>query len=662
MVKSMPKKLIIILSLLSLIFIFFLYRIYDLAYLHRSNYQNEAKNIKEIYVTGSTAPRGRILDINGNILVDNIGINTIYYHKPSNITLKEELLIAESLAQLTNFNYEYNPSKLKEFYMLKYKDKVDNLITKEEYELYSKRKLSAKDLEEMKLDRITIAMLESLTELEKYCSYFYFLMNDGYSYDNKCLIKDITDEVYASIVESDLPGIFGEIEWTRKYLYNDTLKTIFGEISSSLPAEKEYLLDEGYSLTDQVGISGLEEYYEDYLKGEKALYQVSADNTLKLVKEAKSGNDLILEIDINIQLEVETIIKEEMLKAKKNANTEFYKESYALVSDPTTGAIKAIAGIRLITNNRDYSFQDVSINVIKNAYTVGSAVKGASMAVGYKENIIDIGTTITDSCVKLANLPAKCSYKRLGSLNDIEALALSSNYYQFIIALGVMGYNYTYNMEAEASIAAFNTYRHTFAEFGLGTYTGIDLPKESTGLKGSTIAPDLLMNLAIGQYDLYTPMQMLQYINTIASSGKRLKLNLMNSIKKDDEILLANEKTVLNEVSLDTQYLNRIQTGFNSVMKNGTGYWYINNKINAAGKTGTSESYIDSDFDGTLESFVLSNTFLMYAPYENPKYSLVVISPNTSNLNSSSSYRSPVNRLIARSINDYLITYYDLTT
>ena len=652
----MPKKLVLIITLITLIFAVFIIRVYHLAYKEKEYYLKEARNINEVYVTGSSAPRGRILDINGNILVDNIGVNTIFYHRQSGITLKEELNTAEALAKLTNFEYAYNKSKLKEFYMIKYSDKVDLLITREEYKLYNERKLTSADLEQLKLERITDEMLDNMSDLEKYSSYFYFLMNDGYSYDNKCLLSDVSDKVYASILEANLPGVFGEMEWKRVYLYDDTLKTIFGSISNSLPKEKEHLLSEGYSLTDKVGISGLEEYYEEYLKGEKAIYKVGSNNTLELVSEAKRGNDLVLNIDINIQLEVESIMKEEMLKAKKTANTEFYKESFALVSDPLTGNIKAIAGIRLITNGKDYSFQDVSINVIKNAYTVGSAVKGASMSVGYKEKVIDIGTKITDSCVKLANMPAKCSYKRLGTLNDIQALALSSNYYQFIIALGIMGYDYTYNMKAIATEEHFNTYRRTFAEFGLGTKTEIDLPHESTGLKGSTIAPDLLMNLAIGQYDLYTPVELLQYINTIATSGSRLKLNIMNSIKNDEEVILTNEVKELNKVNLEEKYFERIQEGFNSVMRSGTGYWYVNQNINAAGKTGTSESYIDSDNDGTLESFVLSNTFLMYAPFDNPKYSIVVISPNTSNLDSNSTYRSPVNRLIARRINDFLFS------
>ena len=226
-----------------------------------------------------------------------------------------------------------------------------------------------------------------------------------------------------------------------------------------------------------------------------------------------------------------------------------------------------------------------------------------------------------------------------------------------MIALGISGNKYYYNMKATVNENDFETYRNTFKEYGLGTKTYIDLPHEGVGLKGTKIAPDLLLNLSIGQYDLYTPVGLLQYINTIANNGSRLKLNLMHSIKNGDEVILENEAEELNKVNLSNKYMNRIQEGLKEVIKSGTGYWYINQNISAAGKTGTSESYIDTDYDGNLDSYVLSNTFLMYAPFDNPKYSIVVISPNTSNLKSKSKYRAPVNRLIARNINDLLFSY-----
>jgi len=129
----------------------------------------------------------------------------------------------------------------------------------------------------------------------------------------------------------------------------------------------------------------------------------------------------------------------------------------------------------------------------------------------------------------------------------------------------------------------------------------------------------------------------------------------MHSIKSEDGIIVNREKEVINKVNLEEKYLKRIQEGLREVIKTGTGYWYVNPKIEAAGKTGTSESYIDSDYDGVMDAYVLSNTFAMYGPFDNPKYSLVVISPNVSNLDAKSSSYAPVNRLIARKVSDLLL-------
>lgn len=647
----MVKRFSLFSSLLVIVFSFFLYRVISLVYYSHGYYISEYKRLTENYTTGGSAPRGRILDINGKVIVDNIGTPQIVYHKIENITLKKELEIASKLVVLTNYRYSYKEGQLKEFYMVLYPDNCNKLITDKEREKYKRREISKKELEALKLDRITEEMIEELTPLEKYSSYFYYLMNDGYAYSNKVLLENITEAEYASILEENLDGVFGNMRWDRVYLYGDTLKSILGTISNSLPKEKMDLLSDGYTYQDRVGISGLEEQYEEYLRGEKAVYKI-VNNNLELVKEAKRGKDLVLEIDIDIQVEVENIIKKQMEIAKKQANTEFYRESYALIGEPKTGAIKAIAGIRRLDNGE---YQDVSIGVIQNAYTVGSAVKAASISVGYQQKVIDIGTKFQDSCIKLENLPLKCSYKTLGTLNDLKALALSSNVYQFRIALAVSNNPYYYNRKAVVKKEDFDIYRNVFKEYGLGDLTGIDLPNEQKGLQGTLVAPDLLLNLAIGQYDLYTPVELMQYINTIANDGKRLKLNLMHSIQDGTEEIIKNEIQVLNQVQLEEKYRERIRLGLREVMKSGTGYWYMNSNIASAGKTGTSESYIDTNYDGKLDSFVISNTFLMYAPYDNPKYSIVVISPNTSNINGKTKYRSPVNRLIARNINDFLL-------
>jgi cell division protein FtsI/penicillin-binding protein 2 len=285
---------------------------------------------------------------------------------------------------------------------------------------------------------------------------------------------------------------------------------------------------------------------------------------------------------------------------------------------------------------------------------MGSVVKGATIAVGYQNNIIDIGTKMTDSCIKLYMVPEKCSFKKLGVLDDITALMNSSNYYQFQIAIGLTGNAYKYNMKLNATSEHFKTYRDTLESFGLGGLTGIDLPYEQKGIQGKIISDDLLLNLSIGQYDTYTPIQLTQYINTIANGGIKLVPSLMKQIKDKDNIILENDYQILSEVELDEKYFSRIREGMNLVLMKGTGRGYVNYSLNPAGKTGTSESFYDSNNDNKNDVKTITKAFAGFIPYNNPKYSVVVISPHISYDNPKNSYISNVNRHITRAITDFL--------
>lgn len=580
-----------------------------------------------VYVSGGSAPRGRILDTNGKVLVDNLGVKTIYYNKIKGISTSEEIEIAKKLASILSVD-EGSILEQKEFWLVN-NNNGSNLITEEEYKLLDERKLSSSDLYDLKIERITEDMLNEEDELFRECAKVYSLMNDGYVYSKKEILKRVSDEEYAKVIESNIPGVTGELSWERIYLYGDTLRNILGSIGSIPSEEVDEYLSNGYELTDIVGISYLEKEYEEYLKGKKAKYLVNSDNTLTLVEEEQRGNDLVLSIDIDIQMKAEEIIKDKILLGKKYPNTDYYKDSYALVSNPLTGEIIAMAGIRL---NSDDTWSDISLNTINKSFTIGSAVKGATIAVGYQNNLIEMDKYITDSCVKLYLTPQKCSFKSLGRINDLTALAYSSNYYQFMIAIALTGNTYTPNMKLNATEEHFKIYRDMLASFGLGAITNIDLPGETTGIIGSTVADDLLLNLAIGQYDTYTPIEVLQYINSMAS-GTRMSLSLMKEIRNDDEVIVKNEIEVLNDVAVDEEYLNRIREGLTLVLKEGTGKIYVRDDLLAAGKTGTSESFYDSDNDGKVDVQTITSTFAGYFPNEDPKYSVVVITPNISHNN-----------------------------
>lgn len=579
-----------------------------------------------IYVNGTSAPRGRILDTNGKVLVDNIGVKTIYYNKIKGIKSSDELKIAAYLVEILDVD-EGNDKELKSYYLVTNNNGKD-LITKEEYDLLEKRKLTKEDIENKKIERITDEMINYDSTTKK-IAHVYNLMNNGYIYSKKEIAKNVSEGEYAKIIESKIPGVTGELSWERVYLYGDTLKNVFGRVGSITKELKNDYLNNGYELTDLVGISYLEKEYEEYLKGKKAKYKVGSDYSLTKVNEEEKGYDLVLSIDIDLQMKVEEIIKDKINLGKRYGNTEYFKDGYAIVSNPLTGEILALGGQRL---NDDNSFSDISLNTTNKSYTIGSAVKGATIGVGYKYNLITPGAFINDACVKLYLVPEKCSFKRLGKVNDLTALANSSNYYQYMIAIKLTGNNYKPNVKLNATKEHFDIYRNMLASFGLGVKTEIDLPGEETGIIGSTIADDLLLNLSIGQYDTYTPLEVLQYINSVAS-GKRMKLSLMKEIRNKDNVILKNDINILNDVDLDEDSLERIREGMRLVLSEGTGKFYVPQGFDFAGKTGTSESFLDTNNDGKVDTATISSTFTGFYPSEDPKFSLVVITPNISHKN-----------------------------
>ena len=632
-----------------LIMLFFIICVKLITIINKHDYYSELLiNKTQITVLGATAPRGRILDTNGNVLVDNKPVKAIYYTKLKGIKIQDEIMISEVLSGILDIK-EATIDMQKKYYLLV--NNSNNLVTEEEKKMLQERKITSKDLYNIKLSRITDEMLLGIN---KKAVYIYYLMQDGYLNQKKLITSKISEEAYAKIMELDLPGITGELTWERYYPYGDTLKEVFGKVGNIPKEEKEYYLNQGYELNDLVGISYLEKKYDNYLKGEKALYKVDKNWKLIKIKEETKGSDLVLAIDIDLQLYIEDIIKDIITKGKKYAKTDYYNETYALVGNPNNGEIISLVGVRM---NKDGTFSDVSLNNINKSWTMGSAVKGATISVGYKYNIIEPNKYVLDSCVKLEYVPLKCSHKRLGKINDLTALQESSNYYQYIIAINSTGNTYKPNMHLDVTLDDFNRYRDILKSYGLGIITGIDLPGEKIGIIGNKIAPDLLLNLAIGQYDTYTPIEMLQYINSIAS-GKRMSLSLMRNITSKEDVLIEHEFRILNEIPLENSHLERIREGFRLVLSKGTGRYYVPQNVGFAGKTGTSESFLDTNNDGIIDTSTITKTFVGYYPYDSPKYSIVVIAPNIAVKNNNNAPIYTGASKITKKITSYLVENY----
>ena len=662
------KRYIFMMVIIIVFFLVITIRLFDIEVLKYHDYTEMLSIATEKIVSGPSAPRGRIYDRNYKLIVDNQAKKTIYYKKEDSVTKKEEISLAYTIANIIEVDHtKLSDYRLKTFYCDNYPELCKAKITDSEWKKYQQRKLTNTDIETLKFDRITEDELNKYTALDREAAYIYYLMNRGYSYAEKIIKnKDVTEEEYAKISENidSLHGFNTKIDWERIYLYGDTFKSILGSVSTDTQGIPKELVDsylsKGYKLDDRVGTSYLEYQYEDYLKGTKAVYKIN-NHEYELISQGKRGNDIVLTIDIELQKALENILAEEVLKAKKERNTKYYNRSFAVISNPNTGEILAMAGKQVITN-KDGKTEviDYTPGIVTLPITPGSIVKGASMMVGYKYGAIKIGTVQKDECIKIKSTPEKCSWRTMGNINDLYALRYSSNVYQYKIAIKVGKGNYRYNQGLKIDESAFDKYRNMYASFGLGVKTGIDLPVESLGYMGSSKLPGHLLDFSIGQYDTYTPIQLSQYINTIANGGTRLKPYLLKEVYAPSindknilgELIYASEKEILGKVDIDKKYMDRVRLGFNQVVTSGLGYGYMGKYNNSSGKTGTSQSFIDTNNDGKIDTETITTSFVGYSPSNSPKMSIVVVSPDISTPNAN--YQSTVTkRISSRIVNKY---------
>ena len=670
LIEKRYKILVIIIFIIMAILLICLFNV---QIMKNKFYQEKLDELTVTIIEGDSTPRGRIYDRNGVLIVDNTSVRTIYYKKQNKITTKEEIDMAYLVAEYIDVNYDkLTDDMLKKFWILNNSDKAKKRIKEEEWEKLENRKLTNEDIEKLKLERVTEKDLEKYEEIDKEACYIYNLMNKGYYYTQKTIKNDdVTEEEYSKIAEhiDKLPGFNVKLDWERYYPYGDTFKTILGSVSSSssgIPYNlKEYYLEKDYSLTDRVGTSYIEYQYEEYLKGTKATYQLNEDGSYTELTKGSRGNDIVLTIDINLQKEIEEILEEELIVAKNEPYTQYFDKSYVIVNDPKTGEILAMAGKQIVRNeNGSYNIYDYTPGVITSSVTPGSIVKGASHIVGYNTGALNIGEVRNDACIKIAATPLKCSFREYGNINDVDALKYSSNTYQFLTAINVGEAKYVYNKALVIDEKAFDTYRETFSQFGLGIKTGIDLPNESLGYQGTNRLSGLLLDFSIGQYDTYTPIQIAQYMSTIANNGTRVKPYLLKAAFDSKEESLKNiiyETKVkkLNKVDTKSEYLQRVQEGFKQVMApGGTGSGYIDYNYKPAGKTGTAQSFLDTDGNGKIDTATTTTTFSAYAPYDNPEVVFTVISPDVSPEEVSYDAMSKVNVRISQKVSKKYFEIY----
>lgn len=675
---KIPLRLNILFFFVFILFSFLIIQLGVVQILHGASFQEEID--RTILDTSKTpVPRGKMFDRNGKIIVDNKPLYAISYTPPKRVQPEHKLKLAEELVPFLSVDQSMIKRLTKrnkqEYIYLKNKEEINSRISDEEMEELSNAKQY-----QLALERITEEEMESLGEEELKVIAIKRELDKAYALTPEIIKNEnISIEEYARIAEhlSELPGINATTDWERMYKYDDTLKSIIGSITTQeqgIPAEEEeYYLTRGYNRNDRVGKSGLEEAYEDVLRGRKEKVQHTTTKEGKVIDsevivEGERGKDLILTIDIDFQKKVDEIVLSELKKARAQlpGPNRYLEDALAIVMNPKTGEILALSGMHY--NREKNEYEEAPHKIFYDAHRPGSTVKGATVLAGLQSGVISPGQVFIDRPIKISQTPVKASYARLGPVNDIQALKVSSNVYMYYIGLRMGGefrHPFPDNSGATYNREGAQKMRNYFHQFGLGVKTGVDFPFESTGFVGDALVPGNLMDLGIGQYDTYTALQLVQYVSTIANDGYRVQPHLVKEVRYPsvgDElgpVYKVNHPKVLNKIDVSSDYLKRVQTGFWKVFNEsgGTGYYYWAGKsYKPAGKTGTAENEVflpDSQGNYRKVADTQNLTLVGYAPFDDPEIAFAIIVPNLGNVRG----QYQINHFIGTRIMD---TYFNM--
>lgn len=653
LIKSLVFRINVLKAVCLILFLVVIFRLYAIQVTYSSDYQAFIDRTSTIALQ-KNVPRGVIYDRNRAVLVDNQAVNTITYQLYSGVSSSEMKEIAGKLADLIEVEFDKLTSRdLKDLYIEIFPEDAKALLTEQE----QKELASDNDAYyQLQLSRITEEHLNQLTDHDKETHAIFIKMNKGTNLTSNIVKQGATEEEIAVVNEhlEEMPGVNTDVDWNRTYPSVAQWHPIYGRVSTyeqGLPATSSgYYLAHDYQSNDRVGLSQLEYYYEDLLRGYKSQYVLTKENEVSSydeIYEGQRGYEMVLTIDADLQAAVNQIVEEEMLSAKKNSSTTKYlREAYIVMTNPNTGEILAMTGriIEWDDEKKEYVFTDNSLGTFQNSFTMGSVVKGATLLAGYNANATTLGQVRLDEKMSFKGGLIKGSWKVMGNINDITALTQSSNVYFFKQTMSLAGgVNYYAGMPLVLDLDVFDYYRSFFNQFGLGVATGIDLPNESTGLIESQRTSGKLLDFSIGQADIYTTMQLVQYGSTIATNGKRFAPTLVKEIylpsneEVDGKQLLEGfTPRLLNVVDLNEKHLEQVKKGFVGALQssNGTGYSvFAKATYNPAGKTGTAEEYARDeegkymrDSNGELIE-VHNRTLIAYAPADSPEIAISVVVP-----------------------------------
>lgn len=650
---SIPIRLNLLFSIVILLFMTIIGRLLYMQVLNKDFYEKKLASASQTKITSSSA-RGEIYDASGKPLVENTLKQVVSFTRSNKMTATD---LKETAKKLLTYVSISSPNlterQLADYYLADpeiYKKTVEALPSEKRLDSDGNR-LSESELYNNAVDSVQTSQL-NYTEDEKKEIYLFSQLNAVGNFATGTIATDPLNDSQVAVIASiskEMPGISISTSWDRKVL-ETSLSSIVGSVSSEkagLPAEEaEAYLKKGYSLNDRVGTSYLEKQYEETLQGKRSVKEIHLDKygnmeSVDTIEEGSKGNNIKLTIDLAFQDSVDALLKSYFNSELENGGAKYSEGVYAVALNPKTGAVLSMSGIKHDLKTGELTPD--SLGTVTNVFVPGSVVKAATISSGWENGVLSGNQTLTDQPIVFQGSAPIYSWYKLayGSfpITAVEALEYSSNAYVVQTALGIMGQTYQPNMFVGTSNleSAMGKLRSTFGEYGLGSATGIDLPDESTGLVPKEYNFANFITNAFGQFDNYTPMQLAQYVATIANNGVRLAPHIVEGIYDNNdkgglgELIQAIDTKEINKVNISESDMAILHQGFYQVSHGTspltTGRAFSDGAtVSISGKTGTGESYVAGGQEANNTNAVA------YAPTENPQIAVAVVFPHNTNL------------------------------
>ncbi len=445
-------------------------------------------------------------------------------------------------------------------------------------------------------------------------------------------LKHLSKEDFASVQDAmvDFPGFFFETNAFRTY-QSHSFSNALGYVAEISPNALVDQKDDYYRQGDYVGISGIESFYEETLRGQRGVkYRMVNSNGVEkgdykngsLNINPVSGNNLYTSIDLSIQEYADSLMQ--------------HKVGSLVAIEPSTGEILAMVSApsydasQLTGNNFSKYYQQLALDPMKPLlnrppsayYRPGSTFKLVQALVGQQLGFIGPGTVFSH-----AGAPVKCHGH--GPVDLRGAIRVSCNPY-FYHAFRKMIYDNTTGDTYERSAKGLQRWADLVANFGFGRKLGVDLGNEKKGIlpnveyynsvyKGEKMWKfSNIYSISIGEGEIVvSPLKMANLAAIIANRGWYIPPHVVKGVGLQKSIDPFYKTPV--KVGVESKYFNVVIDGMEDAVTHGT--VEADGRIpdiKMVGKTGTSQNQKGKDH----------SIFIAFAPRDNPKIAIAVFVEN----------------------------------